>query len=457
MYKTLRGPLSVQIEIESACTNACLHCYNFWRREQKSQTTENRMSVDSVEKIITKLAEEKVFQIVFTGGEPLLNKLVLFYGLELAHKLRVGISLNSNLVLLTEKDAHLLKQLRIYSVLTSVLGPNKEIHDSITLNKGSFDKTIQGIKLLQKYNIYPTVNIVISKKNKDYLKDTMRYLVSLGVKHISSTRVGWPGNCSDFSSFSLSFNEFQDYLKNFTDATQELNIPTAVLESYPYCGMRELSSYQRFLGRRCNAGVTTLTIGVDGSVRPCSHLNVQYGNLLTEDLKTIWLRMESWRNGNMLPLLCKICPLLHDCGGGCRMEAKMQNGSYSALDPYCSLTDIEYTLQQLHKIRRSKKMIETIPFLFTLNDIRIRDEVFGSVVFVGNHTGAYLNHEATDFLRRLKPHHIYSLDDIIVWDEYDKDNLVKFISGLVAKQIIVAVNKGGDNNELSASKATIKI
>jgi len=31
MYRTLRAPISVQIEVTEYCDNCCLHCYNFWR------------------------------------------------------------------------------------------------------------------------------------------------------------------------------------------------------------------------------------------------------------------------------------------------------------------------------------------------------------------------------------------------------------------------------------------
>ena len=225
MYKTLSAPLVVQIEIESACPNTCIHCYNFWRKDNRNKSyNNNRLSIEDIEVIMHKLAGVKVFEVVFTGGEPLLNKPALFYGIKLAQKFGIGVSLNSNLTPLTEKDAAFLKTSGVHSILTSIMGSNADIHDAITLRDGSFEDTIRGIKYLQKVNLSPTVNIVLSKKNKGYLRETIKFLASTGIKHISSTRAGCPGNCSDFSALSLTLEDFRVYLEELYSTGQEIDI-----------------------------------------------------------------------------------------------------------------------------------------------------------------------------------------------------------------------------------------
>jgi len=453
MYKTLSAPLVVQIEIESACTNICIHCYNFWRKDNKSKPYNNHLSMEEVDVVMHKLAEAKVFEVVFTGGEPLLNKSALFYGIKLAQKLGIGVSLNSNLIPLTEKDAAFLKRLGVHSILTSLMGPSADIHDAITLRNGSFGDTIRGIKYLQKIGFSPTVNIVISQKNKNYLRETIKFLASLGINHISSTRAGWPGNCSDFSEISLSFEDFRKYLEELYITGKEVGVSVGVLESYPYCGMKELLRYQRFLGRRCSAGVTTVTIGPNGSVRPCSHFDSQYGNLLSEGLEEIWLRMEEWRNGSMIPLECIKCPLLEICGGGCRMEAKMRCGSSNAMDPYSSPKDINFTLQQSNKLL--KRELKIVSVFSVAEKVHIRLEKFGSVIFVAHRFKAYLNKESTDFLMKLNPERIYTIEEIIKLGDYDIEALKRFLSKLADKKIILQRPKkiiGGGRDEITNSR-----
>jgi radical SAM protein with 4Fe4S-binding SPASM domain len=292
------------------------------------------------------------------------------------------------------------------------------------------------------------VNIVLSQKNKDYLNETIKFLASIEINHISSTRAGCPGNCSDFSVLSLSLDDFRTYLEELYSAGQEIGISVGVLESYPYCGMKELMRYQQFLGRRCSAGVTTVTIGSDGSVRPCSHLDIQYGNLLIEDLESIWLKMDEWRNGSMIPLECRRCPLLEVCGGGCRMEAKMRCGSLNAMDPYSSSKDINFALQQFRNLpKREIKIVST----FSLAEkVRIRLEKFGSVVFVAHRFKAYLNKKSTDFLMKIKSKRVYSIEEIIKWGDYGNEELKRFLSKLADKKIILQRPRkimGGERNE----------
>ena len=143
--------------------------------------------------------------------------------------------------------------------------------------------------------------MVISQKNKNFVRETAHLVKSLGLPHFSSTRAGCPGNCLDFSELSLDLEEFREYLETLHAAGIEEQMAVGVLESYPLCGIKEVTRYKVFTGRRCLAGVTTLTVASDGTVRPCSHLDVHYGNLLTEELPVVWKRMAMWRDGSLLP------------------------------------------------------------------------------------------------------------------------------------------------------------
>lgn len=364
MYKTLCAPLVIQIEISADCTNRCLHCYNFWRKD-KELISENNLSSESIDKIIEQLIKIKVFHVVFTGGEPFLNKSVLFQAIEKLRAANITIGINSNLIPLNFADAKRLIQLNVVSVLTSIMAPNAKIHDEIAQFKGAFEKTIRGIRILQKVGISPMVNMVISQKNKYLLRETALFVKSLGIKHFNSTRAGCPGNCENFSELSISLPEFRNYLEELYVIGKQEKISVGVLESYPLCAIKDIKRYKSFIGRRCSAGIITMTIAVNGDVRPCSHLDVIYGNIFSKTISSIWGLMKEWRDGSLLPYECRICKILAWCGGGCRMEAKMRNGSFITLDPYAVLSDVEYVFSELFKIRR--KISDSFPSTFQLN------------------------------------------------------------------------------------------
>jgi len=437
MYKTLSGPLIAQVEISAQCTNRCMHCYNFWREDDSLIGSQN-MPIEAIEQVMDKLICAKVFHVVFTGGEPFLNKRVLFQAIEKAKAANITVGINSNLIPLTPKDAEFLKAFGIANVLTSLMAPTAKIHDEIAQLNGAFERTIRGIQLLQKAGISVMVNMVISQKNKYFLRETALLVKSLGIKHFSSTRAGCPGNCSDFSKMSLSLQDFRDYLAELHAIGEQERISVGVLESYPLCAIKEVKRYKSFIGRHCLAGVTTLTIAPNGDVRPCSHLDVVYGNILNENIDVIWQRMQEWRDGSLLPIECRSCKILAWCGGGCRMEAKMRNGSLTALDPYAVLDDVDYAASELAKIEQRE--LFPLPPVFQINpNTRWRKERFGAVVFVGNRFRCYLNIAAAKFLQELSGNKLYRIND---FNGKVKGNLEEFLRRLYSNQIII---KGGDN------------
>ena len=143
MYRRLTAPLTVQLEVTGECTSECLHCYNFWRNAADRSVLRipsGTLSDESAVAILQKLGAAEVFSLTITGGEPLLNYSATLMSLNLARSLNMAVSLNSNLILLTADKAVSLRQAGLASVLTSILGPTPEVHDSLTQRKNSFEK-----------------------------------------------------------------------------------------------------------------------------------------------------------------------------------------------------------------------------------------------------------------------------------------------------------------------------
>jgi len=431
MYQTLSAPINYQVELTTSCNHNCSHCYNFWRKDLKRVNTS--LNKSTVSEIVEKMADAKVFDIIITGGEPLIKYDALLHCLKEAQNANLGVSLNSNLVLLTRTRARELRSLGVKQILTSLMGSLPEIHDKIAQSKGSFKKVVENSQIAQEEGIRVAVNMVVSKMNLSNIKETARIVSSIGVKMFSATKAGCPGNCSDFSQFSLSKSEFRQYLRDLRESGEEFDLAIDALEGYPLCGIGDLDYHYSFIGRRCYAGVTTMTIASDGEVRPCSHLDESYGNLFMEDLKKIWVRMETWRNGAFLPVICKSCTLSQVCGGGCRMEAKMRNGDLSSADPYSSPEDAERSFSSLQKHREkmpSKKPIKD----FEIKSYRYRREPFGITVLAGK-SRAFLNDAGFELLKQLEVGIRYSPGDKrIQWGTIDSDS---FVDGIVRRGIAI--------------------
>jgi len=439
MYAKLSAPLTCQIEITTECPLKCQHCYNFWRQDDDSPAFS--LSASDAEIVLQKLKEAEVFNIVITGGEPLSNFKTLEACLRFAKKESMQISLNTNLLPLTERRANVLRELGIASVLTSFPAHNEELYDEITQRKGAFKHFLRKVEIAQKAGIRVVASMVVSKKNLPFMKDTALFAQSLGLKDFIATKAGCPGNCSDFSEFGLSIDEFRQYLSSLREIKLSLGMKVDGLEGYPLCGVRDLDLYEFTLSRKCSAGISYLTVSSTGLVRPCPHIDISYGNIFLEEFSQIWKRMDSWRNGEFLPNVCKTCKLLGLCGGGCRMEGKTCHGEISSPDKYCVPEDIDTAFESLS--RRTKNQVAqqvTEKTSFTVLPYRSRKESFGMTIASKGKAVALLNEAGADIFSQFTAHTTYLVNDPrISWGSL---NPVNFVSGLLRRGLIVLTPEG---------------
>jgi len=267
MYRTLRAPISIQIEVTEYCDNCCLHCYNFWR--VKDTTALHTLSEEQIVRAVEKLADEEVFDLTFTGGEPLLYPKSVLAGASVAHKRGMWVGLNSNLTHITPELAEELRAVGFKSVLTSLCGPNAEVHDRITNREGSFDRTVLGIKTALAAGLKVFVNMVTTTVNQSYAYETGSFVAGLGVNGFSVTRATAPGNCPKFEEeYQVSRETIKGHLDILLQLEKEFGYSVSVCECHPLCLIGDVARFRNLSRRGCNAGVSTAAIGADGGVRP---------------------------------------------------------------------------------------------------------------------------------------------------------------------------------------------
>jgi len=436
MNKRLRAPINVQIEVTSKCTSECIHCYNFWRKEGCGFAHGNfdTLSKDDAKSIMQKLGDVEVFQITITGGEPLMNYQTTLLCIELAWSMNMGVGLNSNMVLLTKKRAVELKRAGLSHILTSILGPSAEIHDRITQRPKSFEKLIKNVRIAHDAGLRVSANMVVSQFNFDQVRATAEVVAELGIKSFMATKAGCPGNCSDFSQIAPNREQLVAFLNDLCWARENLKFQIDTLEPIPLCGLHGVKLPDLFTRRKCTAGVTTMTVSYDGSVRPCSHLDESYGNMLVEDLATVWARMGSWSQMFQIPTECSSCEMLNRCGSGCRMEAKTRTGKINGLDPF---TQVEHVKEMAEILKPPQKLQETTQVKsFKTPRFKLRRESFGGV-FVAGVTCAYLDHRGFEVLKQFDPETTYD----VATTSFNWNGLVpeKFVSGLVRRRMVTSV------------------
>lgn len=427
MYKELKSPISVQLEITTKCNHCCIHCYNHWRKLREKDTTLNK---DEIYSIIKNLKKSEVPGLLITGGEPMLFPDLMLYIFELCKRFGLKCSMNSNLTLANSDIAFMLKKFNI-GVLTSILSFDEKVHDGITTLPGSFKRLLDSIKLLRRYNVPIGANMVVMRKNIDHIYKTGKFIHDLGLKGFSATKVHPSQYSSNFDDLKLQPEEISTIFDELIKLESETGIKVDSLTTYPICLLKDLKRYGKFLlNRSCSAGKTGCTIGSDGQVRPCGHSNDSFGNAINEPLTTIWPRLSCWRDGSLIPDECKKCKYFFECSGGCRMDCKFY-GNVKSMDPYATSSDFEAILLEKKKV----KAIHPDVRLSVSNNVILREEKFGFVVIIDGRFKSIITKDSAKLLRELAgtiftPSFVYKRYNL------KKGSVEAFFSGLLEQNII---------------------
>jgi len=357
MISKLRSPVFVQVEITSDCNNRCLHCYNFWNYVPDIQKRRS-LSMAELRLVSRILGENDVFYTTITGGEPFLEKEKFYRFVEFLQDQNIRIMVNSNATLLNEEDGEKLANSHIEIFLVSLNSLNPQKHNFIANNDSAFEKTIQGIRILQRHKINTAVNMVATKLNYEDIYLTGKWLYeNFGIENFSATPI-CPSS-EEHRQLELNSKETFKSLEQLISLRKELNIRVDILEVLPTClftdydgtNIREIVKI--FSKRMCTAGNTTITIGSEGDVRVCSFARESYGSILRDDFKKIWSRMKKWRDDSLLPLECRDCTIVDSCGGGCKLDFRTKSEG-------CKLASIsKTTIREKQDIFISEKKRKT--------------------------------------------------------------------------------------------------
>lgn len=316
-FRKLRSPISVQWELVPNCNYKCIHCYNYWR------TCGNASGHIDYGLVTNQLIENNIFKVTLTGGEPLLVFSEIKPYIEKMVKAGIKVSINTNSSLLTQDMATFFKDNNI-GLLISLPCCVPEINDKITTVKGSFDSTVAGIKLARQNDVRLSVNMVVSRINKDFVIDTAKFLrCELGLNAINVSRASRPINgSSEFDEYALNLQEFRKLFNDLSFIRKEYSMFVDSLSVYSECSFVTSETFNMFTKRKCSAGKTSMAIGYNGDVKACARDSRSYGNLNIETLKKCWERMDDWRTISIenLPEECKNCQSKYSCLGGCKMD-----------------------------------------------------------------------------------------------------------------------------------------
>lgn len=361
MNIAFKSPSLVDFDLTNDCNLTCEYCcYDAGKTEKKQGT----LTLEEIKNTLAELDRLNVLRVSLGGGEPFLRE-DFFDILEEAQKYKYAITINSNGTLITEEVGKMLSNYRFNMICISVDGSNEETHDRLR-GKGSFHKTINGIKLLQKYNIPITVLFTLNKHNVDNLIDSIKFNEQIGIDRMTVMVVCPTGRASDGNILTSKEQWYPTFLK-LSEMKQAGEIKLKFRIAPPNEGKVHwffyfpLKHYNRLdllsvwnqdenskdglLERTisCQAGTQVCAITHNGDVYGCDLMvgidELVAGNIRNNSFEEIWSSSEVFKTLREIEFQdlqgkCKDCDLSW-CGAGCRSAAFHMSGQINGSDESC--------------------------------------------------------------------------------------------------------------------------
>lgn len=294
-------PTSITIKLTNRCNLNCMFC-------SQGNAKNVEIDLDVVKNVLKEAKIYGVCEVIYTGGEPLLYshiQEIIEYGKKLGlHQLLVtnGINLDKYTQLIVSN---------INNVGISIHG-NEEIHDAIVGFNGAYKKVATNIERLTQYRNAPyiTLNFTISEKNVNCIDHVISFSKQYGC-HLRVARLNKIGRSENNKNIQELIDTFFDHLVD----DSEIQVSNVI----PAC---QISNNKKYLCHGCSAGIVSVCIEADASVKICATSNHSFGSMKTNSLYEIWNNQEflGFRSLKWLPDFCKNCRDFLQCFGGCRVE-----------------------------------------------------------------------------------------------------------------------------------------
>lgn len=348
--KKLRNFFVLYLILTQDCNLSCKYC--FVRQSFRNKAQKQMMLLSTAYKgidvwfsgINCNFEKNIKYQIIFYGGEPLLNFEVLQQSLLYIDKLcnkkkiqrdKLEISIVTNGTLVEKNIVKLIKYYNIRIIL-SMDFPEKEHNDCRRdqLNKGSFEKVKKSLKLFQKNGIDPLISTTVTPNNVEILESIPIVFSDLGIRRFGLNPL--VGNTLFLFEKKFGLQEYRELaVKNMIKsyiATKKQNIIEVKIQS------RIDAFFQNnFYNLDCGGCGNQMVVYPNGYISNC-HASANYNIKAVEQCSGKFEIYQTtiakkWRK--RIPLYqdeCLNCEAISICGGGCPWSTEEISGDSQQKD-----------------------------------------------------------------------------------------------------------------------------
>lgn len=309
----------VAVHFSTRCGSKCSFCYYGDPLSKKDAPT----SWEMIEKILARLAEGGVKEVLFVGGDPVLHP-DFAKSISYAKHLHLTTSVLSNSWALTP-PGDVSRQLSfIDSCEATILGHNAELHDSIAGTANAYRRLVENLVKLCDRGKSIGVCLNAMPQNIEHLYDSVAVLANtpgIVLRAVMFQRIVPSGHSKGEMRFGLNMTDVDILMQQVAKIDRDFRLPITFEDPVPHCVVQP--HYRHYLGR-CEWGYTRGSVNHRGELNRCgADDHYRLGNIFDCDVQEIWSThpiLVDFRSKHYLPDECKRCDLLEVCGGGCPLS-----------------------------------------------------------------------------------------------------------------------------------------
>lgn len=270
-------PLVASLCVTGDCNCNCPHCGAYVEKEKD-------LSKDVWLSVVKDCLKLGVFNITFTGGEPLLRKDLpeIINAIDRDSAICV---LFTNGSLLKEKAKELYKA-GLRRIMISIDYDNETAHDKYRGRKGLFREAIAGILEAKKLGMLIGISTFVTPErlSEGALEGIIKLGKTLKVNEMAIWKALPCGKFETCSHIKYPSKTYEEKLKSLIQDWQRNNAAFGIwfydhVRSYEGCG--------------CTAGISMFSISNSGNFRPCEASNLIIGSVLKTDLFKLWTELNN--------------------------------------------------------------------------------------------------------------------------------------------------------------------
>ncbi|MBF0545612.1 MAG: radical SAM protein [Candidatus Riflebacteria bacterium] len=274
------GPLTVVFSTTKACAYKCPHCY------QRNDSGAD-LDIGLLKKVAKDMEDIGVTMFDIEGGEPLL-KFDRLMDLISAFDERREIWVNTTGHGLTPEMARRMKEGGVFGVMISLHTPDPKDYDAFTGFPNSFEIAKTAARIFNEVGITVALNSCPTSElfENNGVERIMQIANDWGCSFIQiihgKSAGAWLGKQDEMISAREKIKKLRRLHLQYNSSGK--------FESYPSASVQVFEESPHHFG--CTAGgIDRFYLNANGEVQPCEFLNVSFGNVQEEDLKTIFARM----------------------------------------------------------------------------------------------------------------------------------------------------------------------